>query len=228
MPKNFRNNLITKFSLKRYVSKVSFVPLNLKDEEAFVTLGKHSTEKRKDQFNFIGGGTKCPKEEWDFKNDSEKMNIISRALFEEVYEEFGIMLNWTFFNQSLIDVKRSGAFLLFYLNICNINPETWRNMQNDRFNIENLGRKYKEICDVKEYNLTFIQEEHERLKDPETNKVSFYIEGEIIEVSRYVISMNRHMIEMIEKIKDKKEDFAVDIKNFKAIPLKYIYDKSIK
>jgi hypothetical protein len=223
MIKMLRNNDITKFSLKKHVSKVSFVPLYIKDDQAFVSLGKHTFGKRKDQYNFIGGGTSCIEEDWDFKNDFEKLNIIASALFDEVFEELGIMLNWDYFKQCLLDVKRSGSFLLFYVHICDIDPEVWKNMQNDRLNIEKLRMRYTEISDIKNYDLKFIQNEYERVKNPKTNKIDFYVKDEIIEVSRYVLSMNRHMSEMIEKVKNNSNCFAIDVKKFKSIPLKYIH-----
>jgi hypothetical protein len=228
MSKIMKSDRITKFSLKKYVSKVTFVPLNIKNEDGYVTLAKHTFGKRKDQFNFIGGGTNIEEEEWDYKSENDKMFIVAKSLFDEVYEEFGVMLNWENFNKSLIDIKRAGLFLLFYVNIVNINPEFWKNMQEDRKNIQNLSKKYTEIDEIKDYNLNFIKNEYERLKDPETNKITFYVKDEIIEVSRYVISMTKHMKDMINKIKVNENLYSTDVKNFKSIPLKRIYYKSKK
>lgn len=223
--KMIKNNEVTKFSFKKFVSKVTFVPLNIKDDEAFVTLGKHVYGKRKDQYNFIGGGTSCSEKDWDYKSDYEKISIVASALFDEVYEEFGIMLNWEDFKRSLIDVKRAGSFLLFYVNIVNIDPKKFKNMYEDRLNIENLGGRYKEIEEIKDYSLNYIKSEYERLKDPETNKIQFYVNDEFIEVSRYVISMTKHIFDMIDKIKSCKDSYTTDIDKFKAIPLKNIYYK---
>jgi 8-oxo-dGTP pyrophosphatase MutT (NUDIX family) len=225
MIKMIRNEDITKFSIKKRVFKVSFVPIYLKDREAFVTLAKHNSGKRKDQYSFIGGGTDCSEEDWTFKKDYEKIQIIARTLFDEVYEEFGIMLNWEYFKQSLIDVRRTGSFLLFYVNITDIEPESWKNMQNERINIPNLGRRFLEIEEIKNYNLNIIKNEYERLKDLDTNKIVFYIKDEMIEISRYVISMNRHLSEMVDKIKKNTNNNLTSIYKFKSIPLNLIHEK---
>ena len=76
MNKMMKSDKITKFSLKKFVSKVSFVPINIKEEGAFITLGKHVFGKRKDQFSFIGGGTSCDEDTWNLKKDHEKMIVI--------------------------------------------------------------------------------------------------------------------------------------------------------
>ena len=225
--KMIKTDQVTKFSFRKYVSKVSFVPLNIRENEAFVTLGKHTFGKRKNQFNFIGGGTSCSSDDWDYKSDHQKIGIVASALFDEVYEEFGIMLNWENFRQSLIDIKRAGSFLLFYVNIVNIDPKKWKSMQDDRLTIENLERKYNEMEEIKDYNLDYIKSEYERLKDEETHKVKFYIKDEVIEVSRYVISMTKHMNDMINKIKSNQDLYCTNIDKFKSIPLKHIYCKTV-
>jgi hypothetical protein len=218
------NNEITKFSFKRYVSKIAFVPIFTEENKNYVTLAKHSRGKRKNQYSFIGGGTSdCDKNEWEYKTITQRANIVASALFDEVYEEFGIVLNWEYFGKALIDIKRAGDFLIFYVNITNITPEFWRNIQNEREKIENLRKRYLEISEIKNYDITFIQSEYERLKDKETNKIDFYINDEVIEVSRYVISMSRHIFEMSQKIIQNPNQYNINIDKFKIIPLKYIH-----
>jgi hypothetical protein len=214
-------NRILRFSLKKHISKVSFVPMNSKNGSAFVTLGKHIRGKRRKQFNFFGGGTSCELEIWEKKKDAERMNIVSSTLFDEVYEEFGIVLNIDCLSKSLLDVKRAGNFLLFYVNIYNINKEDWNTMQNNRKNIENIERKYTEISELDDFDLNYIQSEYDRLKDPETGKILFYVENENIKVSRYVISMSKHLKDMSVKLSKYTElgNFGTDIKEYKDIPL---------
>jgi hypothetical protein len=214
-------NRILRFSLKKHISKVSFVPIHNKNGSAFVTLGKHVRGKRRKQFNFFGGGSNCELEIWEKKNDIERMNVISSTLFDEVYEEFGIVLNIDCLAKSLLDVKRAGNFLLFYVNIYNINKEDWNTMQNNRKNIENIERKYTEILELDDFDLNYIQSEYDRLKDPETGKILFYVENENITVSRYVISMSKHLKDMSVKLSKYTElgNFGTDIKEYKDIPL---------
>jgi hypothetical protein len=213
-------NKIVRFGLKKHVSKVSFVPMYNKNDTAYVTLGKHTRGKRRKQFNFFGGGTSCELKDWEKKKDVERMNIISSTLFDEVYEEFGIMLNIEGLSKSLLDVKRAGNFLLFYVNIYNINKENWNSMQNNRKNIENVERKYTEMSELDDFDIQYIQSEYDRIKDPETGKILFHVENEHITVSRYVISMSKHLKEMHSKLKKYDgSNFGTDITEYKDIPL---------
>jgi hypothetical protein len=216
-------NRIVPFGLKKHVSKISFVPINIKNDTAYVTLGKHARGKRRKQFNFFGGGTNCELNEWEKKKDSERMNIVSSTLFDEVYEEFGIMLNIECLSKSLLDVKRAGNFLLFYVNIYNISKEDWNIMQNNRKTIENVERKYTEISEIEDFDINYIRSEYDRIKDPETGKILFFVENENITVSRYVISMSRHLKDMYTKLnKYNGSNFGTDIKEYKDTPLELI------
>jgi hypothetical protein len=200
------------------------VPIYNKNDSTFISLGKHVRGKRKRQFNFFGGGTSCELENWEKKNDNERMYIIASTLFDEVYEEFGILLNIKCLTNSLLDVKRAGNFLLFYVHIYNINKEDWNIMQNNRKTIENIERKYTEICEIDEFDVQYIQSEYDRLKDPETGKILFYVENENIKVSRYVISMSIHLKDMSLKLSkySNTKDFGTDIKEYNVIPLEMI------
>jgi hypothetical protein len=217
-------NRIVRFGLKKHVSKVSFVPIHIKNNTACITLGKHARGKRRKQFNFFGGGTSCEVNDWEKKKDAERMNIISTTLFDEVYEEFGLMLNSEGLAKSLLDVKRAGNFLLFYVNIYNINKEDWNTMQNNRKNIENIERKYTEMSEIDDFDIQYIQSEYDRIKDPETGKILFYVENEHITVSRYVISMSKHLKDMSVKLSKYTEigNFGTDIKEYNDIPLETI------
>jgi hypothetical protein len=216
-------NEISKINLKKNVKKVSFVPLKLNSNgDPYVILGKHTRRKRKDQFNFLGGGTGSNEwKEWISKPHEERVHIVSNTLFIEVYEEFHIMLTCENLRKCLIDVKRADTFLLFYVHIDNIDYEDWTNNQNDIMSYREISLPYKEISTIDEFSLEFIQSEYDRLKDPSTGKFEFYVIGERLKVSRYVISMVRQMTKVCEKLNSNE---PIDFKEFATIPIQKVFE----
>jgi hypothetical protein len=216
-------NEISKINLKKNVKKVSFVPIKLDDNgDPHVVIGKHTRRKRKNQFNFLGGGTGSPEWKlWIAKSYMERVYIVSSTLFDEVYEEFRIVLTCENLRKCLIDVKRADTFLLFYVHIENIDYEDWNTKQTEVMRYNEISLPYKEISTIKEFPLSFIKDEYERLKDPITGKFEFYVVGEKITVSRYVISMIRQMIKICEKIKNHQ---SIDFKEFDTISVQSLFD----
>jgi len=143
------------------------------------------------------------------------------TLFDEVYEEFRIVLTCENLRKCLIDVKRADTFLLFYVHIENIDYEDWNTKQNEVMRYNEISLPYKEISTIKEFPLSFIKDEYERLKDPITGKFEFYVVGEKITVSRYVISMIRQMIKICEKIKNHQ---PINFKEFDTISVQSLFD----
>ena len=220
-----QNNEISKINLKKNVKKVSFVPVKLtSNEDPCVVLGKHVRGKRRKQFNFLGGGTNSPEwKDWIVKTYEERVYIVSNTLFNEVYEEFHILLTCENLRKCLIDVKRADTFLLFYVHVNNIDYNDWTIKQNEIMNYEEISSSYKEISTINEFPLEFIQSEYERLKDPITGKFEFYVNGERLKVSRYVISMVRQMLKVCEKLKDHQ---SIDFKEFDIIPVLSVFEVS--
>jgi hypothetical protein len=226
-PNMFENMMnekeISNINLKKNVKKVSFVPIKLNDNGIpGVILGKHLVGKRKDQFSFLGGGTGSGEwKEWIKKSHEERVYIISNSLFSEVYEEFHIVLRCEILRKCLFDVKRADTFLLFYVNIDNIDYEKWNSEQSDIIQCSKVARRYKEISEINDFSLEFIQSEYDRLKDPSTGKFEFHVDNEDLIVSRYVISMVRQMIKVCEKLENCK---AIDFNYFKTISVIKVYE----
>lgn len=216
-------NEISNINLKKNVKKVTFVPIKLKNDGIpHVILGKHLVGKRKDQYSFLGGGTGAGEwKDWIKKSYNERMTIVSNSLFSEVYEEFHIILSCDILRKCLFDVKRADTFLLFYVNIDNINYEEWNAVQAEINQCSNVARRYKEISEISDFPLEFIQNEYDRLKDPITGKFQFHVDNEELIVSRYVISMARQMIKVCEKLKNYK---GVNFNDFKTISVIKIYE----
>ena len=215
-------NEISKINIKKNVKKISFVPIKLNDNnQPCVILGKHVNGKRKNQFNFLGGLTRSDNwKEWIAKSYEDRMYIISNTLFNEVYEEFGIILDCENLRKCLIDVKRADTFLLFYVSIHNIDFNTWKENQENINSYSEISQKFKEISEIQEFSLDFIENEYERLRDPTSEKFDFYVEGEELIVSRYVISMIRQLKKNCEKLNDCK---GIKLENFEVIPIQDVF-----
>jgi hypothetical protein len=131
----------------RSVAGVSFLLLDI-DEDINFILGRERDGYYTNKFNMIGG-------KLEQKTDDILYDIFS-CLFDEVYEELGIVLNSKSFLDSLIDFKflrwnSENDSLIFVCYIENFNPNVWNKMMKNRFDKYNfyLPWKYQEMSEIK-------------------------------------------------------------------------------
>lgn len=157
---------------KKKVYGVSLLPISIEKGKRLISLGKERDGIFMDQFNYFGGKIEDKindlyseeLEQNSFNQYSliEKSQIIAEVLFEETYEEFGIVLNSRKFKKCFLSIihnpYKDGVSLLFACHITNINPSDWTAIMKQRvkkykylpWNLQEMSRiKNIDIDDLK-------------------------------------------------------------------------------
>ena len=123
------------------VKGVSFVPIHRYGtgraelvDKICVVLGKERGGVYKDRYNFFGGKLEKSWSDsipWPTVPTAEKVLWILLTLFDEVAEEFGIMLEPEDFIKSCVSVTRHGASLVFWCHMTGVNRGTWTTIMAD-------------------------------------------------------------------------------------------------
>ena len=123
------------------VKGVSFVPVHRYGagraeliDKVCVVLGKERDGIYKDKYNFFGG--KLEKSwsnilHWGLVPTKEKVHCIISTLFDEVAEEFGIILEPEEFIKSCLSVTRHGPSLVFWCHMVGVNRADWNAIMSD-------------------------------------------------------------------------------------------------
>jgi len=136
---------------RQKVYGVSLLPISIEDGKRVIALGKERDGIFKGEFNYFGGKIEDKindlydgvTEENTFNKYSliEKSQIIAEVLFEETYEEFGVVLNSRKFKKAFLTIVhnpyKDGVSLLFICHISNVEPSRWSSIMKQR------QKKYK-------------------------------------------------------------------------------------
>jgi 8-oxo-dGTP pyrophosphatase MutT (NUDIX family) len=135
------------------VCGVSFVPIHVYgvgrahlQGKPCVVLGKERGGRYKDMLNFFGGKTTD-------KGTGTNPYDVALALYEEVFEELGIVLTPELFFKSLVKVApkscgRHGNTLMFFCHITSINRASWNKQMKARQGVKGLPWKYQEMSEI--------------------------------------------------------------------------------
>ena len=138
--------------------------------DMLVCLGKERDGYNEGKFNYFGGKVSDKSETpFELQEDDEKLTTILEVLFEEVSEEFGIILNTKSFKKGLLGIIENpyldGASLVFVCRMCEIKPNVWKKVMNDRFeNFELHHPKFlpwrlQEMSEIKYFKVKDLDEE---------------------------------------------------------------------
>ena len=155
--------MMTRLAAGKKVYGVSLVPIHVYSAgrpeligKKCMVLGKERAGIYTGEFNFFGG-----------KAD-DKAGPLADVLFEETYEEFGIILTPDLFHRSLVDrfavPIRDGVSLLFVCHITGISQRWWT--QNVLSRGTNVDWKFQEMSAI----------EHVPIEAP-TVDISNYVQG---------------------------------------------------
>jgi hypothetical protein len=164
---------------------VSIAPISKKGKTKYLTLGRETGGKFKRQFNFFGG-TLADKLNGPFleMTKKERADGICGALFEEVFEEFCILLTPKLFKQCLQGVimcdYKDGYSLVFPLHIKNIPIDFWNQMMAERRKMK-FDHHLTEISDI----LTF-----DIINDLNKYSISFYVENCLSQIKKFYLGLN--------------------------------------
>lgn len=132
-------------NIKYDVKGVSIVPIDrhhFKNNPSLV-LGRERAGVYRNKFNFFGGKTESRGRFLD-----DKCRIVAETLFDETFEELGLVLNENLekCNPYIIMHKQSVLFLVF---IKNINKQWWLDLMEHRKELnDNLKWKYQEMNEI--------------------------------------------------------------------------------
>lgn len=179
-------------NMMRKVHGVSLVALSSYDYDNtnrfVVALGKERDGNFAGQFNYFGGGLGDKSDE-KFENIPyrQRAAVVAKVLFEECFEEFGVVLSARLFKKSLLGVYeypyRDGVTLVFICHICDVNPAMWKKTMDLRRETSGLDFKFQEMSQTK--SMEFIKNDGKILYNPKDGAVSDYVRMTIYEVSRY-------------------------------------------
>jgi hypothetical protein len=138
--------------------------------DMLVCLGKERDGFNVDKFNYFGGKigdkTDIP---FEMQSDEEKLTTILEVLFEEVCEEFGIILNSKSFKKGLLGIIENpyldGASLVFVCRMCGIDGKVWKNVMNERvenhtiYHPQYLPWRLQEMSEIKYFKVKDLDEE---------------------------------------------------------------------
>lgn len=126
----------------REVGGVAFVPIhtynglgNPLHNNLCVVLGREAGGDYSGRLNFVGG--KC----------SDKSGSPWQVLYEEVFEELGLSLDYQLFKASLISYKWIRKSLIFFVHVTGISTASWSRMNSARKSM-NLTWKYVEFSEI--------------------------------------------------------------------------------
>lgn len=188
-PKNNFVKRIGKFflqnvNLKKKIYGVSIVPISIKNNNLIMTLGKERDGIFTNMFNYFGG--KIEDKINDLYDDIDKTNsfrehslerrsqILAEVLFEETYEEMGIILTPRYFKRCVLGVIEhsysDGVSLIFPCHISEVSPRVWHNIIINRFDTYNfLPWNLQEMSEIDNLKV----KEFDRLY--EKDKISTYV-----------------------------------------------------
>jgi hypothetical protein len=99
-------------------------------------------------YNYFGGkvGDKVENPEED------KSKAVATVLFQEVYEEFGIILTYKLLKKCLLGILENpymdGASLLFVVHITDVDPEVWKDVMYSRRDDKYLPWNFQEMSKI--------------------------------------------------------------------------------
>ena len=140
------------------VRGVSFLPIV--EEGDGIVLGKENDGYYKGKWNFFGGSLQ--------DKSSNRLHPtyedIARGLFEEVAEEFGVILKASSFQKSLMDIyhavmrkkdQSEVSTLMFLVKYKDFSPELWREHMSKRNNEKKCWREHDDAIAMREDELKF-------------------------------------------------------------------------
>lgn len=188
-PKNNFVKRIGKFflkniNLKNKIYGVSIVPISIKNGNQLMTLGKERDGIFTNMFNYFGG--KIEDKISDLYDDIDKTNtfrdhslerrsqILAEVLFEETYEEMGIVLTPRYFKRCVLGCIEhpysDGVSLIFPCHITDITPNVWYDIIINRFDMYNfLPWNLQEMSEIDNLSVKEFDRLYER------NKLSTYV-----------------------------------------------------
>lgn len=198
-PKNNFVKRISKFflkniNLKNKVYGISIAPICYYNNEPSITLGYERDGVFTGMYNYFGG--KIEDKINDLYDDIDKTNsfrshtlerrsqILAEVLFEETYEEMGIILTPRYFKRCVLGVIEhpysDGVSLIFPCHISEVSPKVWQNVILNRFDTYKfLPWNLQEMSKIDNIKLKDIDKLYER------NKLSTYVYASIDSVIPY-------------------------------------------
>jgi hypothetical protein len=180
-------------NMLKKVYGVSLVPLCSYDYDNLnrfvVALGKERDGPFTGMYNYFGGGLgdKSDKQFEDIPY-RQRAAVVAKVLFEECFEEFGIILSARLFKKALLGVYeypyRDGVTLVFICHICDVNPMMWEKTMMARRDIAGLDFKFQEMSKAK--SMEFLKSDGKILYNYKDGAVSDYVRMTVYEVSKYV------------------------------------------
>ena len=218
-PKNNFVKRISKFflkniNLKNKVYGVSIAPICLINNEPSLTLGRERDGIFVNMFNYFGG--KIEDKINDLYDDIDKTNsfrshtlerrsqILAEVLFEETYEELGIVLTPRYFKQCVLGVVEhaysDGVSLIFPCHIMDISPKVWVDIINERFDAYKfVPWNLQEMSKIETFKIKEFDSLYER------NKLSTYVYASIDSVIPFYNLLNKKNAVSYDTFKDTRD-----------------------
>jgi hypothetical protein len=199
IPKNNFVKRVGKFflkniNLKNKVYGISIAPICFYNNEPSITLGYERDGVFTSMYNYFGG--KIEDKINDLYDDIDKTNsfrshslerrsqILAEVLFEETYEEFGIVLTPRYFKRCVLGVIEhpysDGVSLIFPCHISEVSGRVWHNIIMNRFETYKfLPWNLQEMSKIDNVRLKDIDKLYEK------NKLSTYVYASIDSVAPF-------------------------------------------
>ena len=147
---SFSKFLAKNVNLNKHIHGVSLLPISnnkIKGDNLIISLGMERDGYFTGLYNYFGG-----KASDKVDAGEAKAKAVATVLFQEVYEEMGIILTYKLFKKCLLGITENpymnGVSLLFVVHISDIDPDVWLDVMTERRKNKNLPWNLQEMSKI--------------------------------------------------------------------------------